>query len=55
MRRSNNDVDEYLYEDEEEEKAYATLPGQYADSAPPAKCVATNGSCNAKIPTMVTG
>ena len=36
VRRSNNDVDEYLYEDEAEEKAYATLPGQQETSAPPA-------------------
>ena len=36
VRRSNNDVDEYLYEDEAEEKAYATLPGQQETAAPPA-------------------
>ena len=36
VRRSNNDVDEYLYEDEAEEKAYATFPGQQENAAPPA-------------------
>ena len=37
MRRSNNNTDDYLYEDEEDTKAYASLPGQYEQpAAPPA-------------------
>tara|TARA_B100000459_G_scaffold91057_1_gene51386 strand:+ start:19191 stop:25088 length:5898 start_codon:yes stop_codon:yes gene_type:complete len=38
MRRGNNETDQYLYEDEEETKAYASLPGQYNEpaAAPPA-------------------
>ena len=35
MRRGNNDMDDYLYEDEAQGKAYASLPGQ-SDAAPPA-------------------
>ncbi|MEC8143068.1 MAG: hypothetical protein VX071_06180, partial [Candidatus Thermoplasmatota archaeon] len=37
MRRGNNNADDYLYEDEEDSKAYASLPGQYEQpAAPPA-------------------
>ena len=37
MRRGNNNTDDYLYEDEEDTKAYASLPGQYEQpAAPPA-------------------
>ena len=37
MRRGNNNTDDYLYEDEEDSKAYASLPGQYEQpAAPPA-------------------
>ncbi|MGA0380002.1 MAG: hypothetical protein ACO3NJ_04260, partial [Candidatus Poseidoniaceae archaeon] len=38
MRRGNNNTDDYLYEDEEDTKAYASLPGQYEQPAatPPA-------------------
>ena len=35
MRRGNNNTDDYLYEDEEDSKAYASLPGQYEQSAAP--------------------
>ena len=35
MRRGNNDMDDYLYEDEVETKAYATLPGQDSETAAP--------------------
>ena len=35
VRRNNTDMDDYMYEDEGEGKAYASLPGQ-ADAAPPA-------------------
>ena len=35
MRRGSSDMDDYLYEDEAEGKAYASLPGQ-SDAAPPA-------------------
>ena len=33
MRRSSNDTDDYLYEDDEDTKAYASLPGQYEQPA----------------------
>ena len=33
MRRGNNNTDDYLYEDEEDSKAYASLPGQYEQPA----------------------
>ena len=33
MRRGNNSTDDYLYEDEEDSKAYASLPGQYEQPA----------------------
>jgi hypothetical protein len=35
MRRGSNDADDYLYEEETETKAYATLPGQYTEAATP--------------------
>ena len=35
MRRGSNDMDDYLYEEETETKAYATLPGQYSEAATP--------------------
>jgi len=35
MRRGNNDADDYLYEDEAEAKAYATLPGQGSETVTP--------------------
>ena len=35
MRRGSNDADDYLYEEETETKAYASLPGQYADTTTP--------------------
>ena len=35
MRRGSNDTEDYLYEEETETKAYASLPGQYADTATP--------------------
>ena len=34
MRRGSNDMGGEFYEDESETKAYATLPGQYTESAP---------------------
>ena len=39
MRRGDSDMSGEFYEDEEETKAYAALPGQYADSAPTASDV----------------
>jgi hypothetical protein len=35
MRRGSNDMDDYLYEEETETKAYATLPGQYSEAVTP--------------------
>ena len=35
MRRGSNDADDYLYEEETETKAYASLPGQFADTTTP--------------------
>ena len=35
VRRGNNDTDDYLYEDEVETKAYASLPGQYPEAKTP--------------------
>ena len=35
MRRGKNDVDDYVYEDEEESKTYASLPSETTEAATP--------------------
>ena len=53
MRRGNN-TEDYLYEDEEDTKAYASLPGQYEQPAAPPANVSPEMAEAMQVPTMVT-